>query len=70
MNCKTCNPYWDQITDIANRQREKGIKTYGRGLEADEADIITRLERIEEELIDALMYLEHLKDGIKKARNE
>lgn len=61
------NPYWDNITALADRQREKGIKTYGRGLEDDTAGIIIRLERIEEELIDALMYIEHLKDGMKES---
>lgn len=59
------NPYWERITDIANRQREKGISEYGKGLECDSADIMIRLDRIEEELIDALMYLEHLRDGIR-----
>ena len=29
------NPYWERITEISNRQREKGIKTYGQGLEQD-----------------------------------
>lgn len=61
------NPYWDNITALADRQREKGIKTYGRGLEDDTAGIIIRLERIEEELIDALMYMEHLKDRIRES---
>ena len=58
------NPYWDRITALAERQREKGIKEYGRGVEDDTASINIRLDRIEEELIDALMYIEHLRDGI------
>lgn len=64
------NPYWERITAIANRQREKGISEYGQGIECDNADIMTRLDRIEEELIDALMYLEHLRDGIKEVKND
>lgn len=62
------NPYWDRITVIANRQRSKGISEYGRGIEDDTVDINVRLDRIEEELIDALMYLEHLRDGISKIK--
>lgn len=58
------NPYWKNITALADRQRNKGISTYGRGLEDDTAGIITRIERIEEELIDALMYMEHLKEKV------
>ena len=64
------NPYWGRITAIANRQREKGISEYGKGIECDNADIMTRLDRIEEELIDALMYLEHLRDGIRGSRRD
>lgn len=62
------NPYWDRITAVAERQRSKGLKEYGKGVEDDTADINVRLDRIEEELIDALMYLEHLRDGIAQIK--
>lgn len=68
INSPIKNPYWDRITTIADRQRSKGITDYGKGIEDDTADINIRLERIEEELIDALMYIEHLKDGIAKIK--
>ena len=55
------NPYWQNIQDIADRQRQKGIDTYGQGLEENPADMVTRLTYLEEELIDALMYIEWLK---------
>lgn len=58
------NPYWANIEAIAARQRKKGIETYGQGLEANPADIITRLTYLEEELVDALMYIEWAKDYI------
>ena len=64
------NPYWERITVLANRQRSKGLKEYGRGVEDDTADINVRLDRIEEELIDTLMYLEHLRDGIKEVKEK
>ena len=63
------NPYWDNITRLAELQREKGIRTYGHGLEANPAEVVTRIEYIEEELIDALMYLEWLKEGLN-GKNE
>ena len=55
------NPYWANIEAIAARQRQKGIETYGQGLEENPADIITRLTYLEEELVDGLMYIEWAK---------
>jgi hypothetical protein len=59
------NPYWGNICAIAQRQRKKGIETYGKGLEENKADIIARIEHLQEELIDALMYCEWIKDSIR-----
>lgn len=60
------NPYWCNIIKLANRQRMKGLKTYGQGLEDNPAEVNARIRHIEEELIDALMYLEWLKDGLNE----
>ena len=60
------NPYWERITQMADRQREKGISTYGQGLEQfTTPDASKRIDYIQEELIDALMYLEWLKEKLK-----
>lgn len=59
------NPYWERITSVAERQRKKGINTYGQVLEANPADIMTRFTYFEEELVDALMYIEWIKEKIK-----
>ena len=58
------NPYWDNITSMAQKQREKGIRTYNMGIEDNPEDVVTRINYIQEELIDALMYLEWLKEGL------
>lgn len=58
------NPYWENIEVIAARQRQKGIDTYGQGLEENPADMVTRLTYLEEELIDALMYCEWIKEKL------
>ena len=61
--------YWNNICDLNARQEEKGLKKYGVLLE-DNTTLTTeqRIEHLEEELIDALKYCEHLKtianDGI------
>ena len=58
------NPYWTRITAIAERQRQKGIDTYGQGLEDNTAAMLTRIEYLEEELVDGLMYCEWMKDKL------
>ena len=64
MKSNTANPYWERITATAERQREKGLREYGQGLEANPADIMTRLTYLEEELVDALMYCEWIKEKL------
>lgn len=56
------NVYRDNIVAMLDKQREKGLKKYGETLE----DNVTltreqRIEHLEEEMIDALQYAEHLK---------
>lgn len=58
---RTENPYWERINAIADRQRQKGINKYGCGLEDNPMDAGKTLEYLQEELIDALMYIEHVK---------
>ena len=61
------NPYWERIAQMANKQREKGISTYGQGLEQNNIpDALKRIEYIQEELIDALMYMEWLKEKLEE----
>lgn len=59
--------YWERIESIFEKQRQKGINKYGMKLEQNEEQITKRLRYIEEELIDALMYIEWLKEGLKVA---
>ena len=61
---KPKNPYWERICKLQDNQREKGIKTYGQGLEDNHEPVVKRIQHIEEELVDALMYLEWLKDAL------
>lgn len=60
------NPYWDRITVIANRQREKGKRKYDWCLEDNPALMRERIQHLEEELIDGLMYCEWIKDLLRK----
>lgn len=54
--------YWKNITEIKNKQTEKGLREYGQTLEENKSiPTIERITMVEEEMVDALMYLEHLK---------
>ena len=54
--------YWDRISDMNERQVRKGVSKYGDILENNTTmPTDQRIEHIEEEMIDALNYLEHLK---------
>ncbi len=54
--------YWSNISALNERQTAKGIEKYGVRLE-DNTTLSReqRVEHVQEELIDALKYLEHLK---------
>lgn len=67
---KAANPYWERISGIAERQRAKGMETYGQGLECNPAAIAERLTHLEEELIDALMYCEWIKDKVMEGNDD
>lgn len=57
--------YWKNICDMQKKQTEKGINKYGQTLEENTSMTIgERLEYLQEELIDALMYIEHIKERI------
>lgn len=63
------NPYWVNICKMNARQESKGMEKYGEPLEENTTLTTTqRIEHLQEELIDALKYCEHLKavsnDGI------
>lgn len=60
------NIYWQNITLLAEKQRAKGIEKYWQGLEEyTSASVDERIRYIEEELIDALMYCEWLRDKLE-----
>lgn len=56
------NDYWQNICEMQKRQTEKGVRKYGQTLEDNTGmSIKERLEYLQEELIDGLMYIEHIK---------
>lgn len=65
MNIFSCSKYRECIKDLLDKQIEKGLSKYGVLIE-DNNTLTSeqRIEHLEEELVDALMYCEHLKAGI------
>lgn len=62
--------YWENVTAIYEKQRKKGISEYGMTLEDNKAlSTEERINMLEEELVDALVYLEHLKADLKYGLN-
>ncbi len=56
--------YWANINALNDKQTEKGLKKYGETLEDNTTLSRTqRIEHAEEEAIDLLKYLEHLKES-------
>lgn len=54
--------YRDKIVELIDQQRAKGLKKYGQTLEENTTlTTAQRIEHAQEELVDALQYLEHLK---------
>lgn len=63
--------YWDNICAMQKKQTEKGIATYGQTLEQnDDLSISDRITLAEEEMIDMLMYMEHIKAWLKQLEDD
>lgn len=60
-------PYWTNVTEMYMAQRQKGFKKYGLTLEENTACIEKRVAHLQEEMVDALMYCEWIKDYLKSA---
>lgn len=56
------NNYWKNVCKMQEKQTKKGLNKYGTILEDNnKMTMIERLEYLQEELIDGLMYIEHIK---------
>ena len=56
--------YWERICRLYEKQRAKGNEKYGYGLESNPAGIVERINHLQEELLDGLMYCEWIKEKI------
>ena len=56
--------YKDNIVKLIDKQILKGKENYGHTLDEKPLQILDAINNIQEELIDALFYLENLKDDL------
>lgn len=59
--------YWDNICEMQRKQTERGVKSYGMILEENTSlTIEERITMAQEEMIDMLVYMEHIKAGLNQ----
>lgn len=58
--------YRDNIVKIIDNQIRKGKENYGHTLEENPLHILDAISNAQEELVDALFYLENLKEKINE----
>lgn len=54
------------VQALLEQQTEKGIKKYGKTVDPDDYGMIGWLEHLQQELIDAVVYCEVLKQKVMK----
>ena len=65
------NKYIENINALMKKQESKGHSTYGQLLQDNTSmTTVDRIEYLEEELVDALMYLEHLKESVSNLEDK
>ena len=57
--------YLKSIIARFGRQKAKGINKYGKPLEQNDREVVEAMEYLAEELTDALMYLEEVKEKLQ-----
>lgn len=63
------NKYLSEMIKGYASQRQKGINKYATVLEQNDDSMINRLDHINQELMDALMYIEWAKDKVRDIKN-
>ena len=65
------DPYWEGVMQIYSKQSDKGLREYEMRLyENTSLSQQARLNHLAEELVDALMYIQHIKAGMNGAEDD
>jgi succinate dehydrogenase flavin-adding protein (antitoxin of CptAB toxin-antitoxin module) len=63
------NPVLSELLKKFFNQAEKGLEKYGELVDVDDLSLLEWLNHAQEELIDELVYLECIKQKVKKAHS-
>ena len=66
MNQQIKDPILLKVLAKYYERSERGIEKYGRTLDRDDIDLMGWLNHLQEELMDATLYIEKLKDEASK----
>jgi hypothetical protein len=56
----------EEVIDLFRKRSEEGLKKYGTTLDRDDLSEMEWIQHLQEELMDAILYLTKLKNKIKK----
>lgn len=54
----------EKVVNKFNERSQKGIEKYGSTLERNDLDVVDWMNHLQEELMDAILYLERMKKDI------
>ena len=57
----------EQVVNKFNERSQRGITKYGSTLERNDLDVVDWMNHLQEELMDAILYLERMKKDILNA---
>lgn len=70
MNQQIQDPILLKVLAKYYERSERGIKKYGRTLDRDDLSFLDWLNHLQEELMDATLYIEKLKEEVSKTRTK
>lgn len=70
MNQQIQDPILLRVLAKYYERSEKGVKKYGRTLDRDDLSFLDWLTHLQEELMDATLYIEKLKEEASKTRTK
>jgi len=62
--------YRDNIIKLLDNQTHKGLMKYGLTLDESRLTVVDTLTYLEEELIDAIVYIQHVKEWLANGTKE
>jgi|TARA_R110002167_G_scaffold21382_4_gene77775 hypothetical protein len=68
-NCNFRDPVVERVVDKFKQRSDVGYKKYGVTLDDDPSKIVDWLNHLQEELMDAVLYIQKAKETYEKEKN-